>query len=63
MRNLSFHEKLNKCVVVFYLQVETLLALLNYACFSTEETRQLYRDLMGFMIADKERYFQITIEK
>ncbi|KAK6110694.1 hypothetical protein QQG55_40725 [Brugia pahangi] len=29
----------------------------------TEKTRQLYRDLMGFMVADKARYFQIAIEK
>ncbi|KAL3982427.1 hypothetical protein ACH3XW_47125 [Acanthocheilonema viteae] len=29
----------------------------------TEKTRQLYRDLMGFMVADQTRYFQITIEK
>ncbi|CAG9538919.1 unnamed protein product [Cercopithifilaria johnstoni] len=29
----------------------------------TEKTRQLFRDLMGFIVADKTRYFQITIEK
>uniref|UniRef100_A0A915PHS6 DUF7596 domain-containing protein n=1 Tax=Setaria digitata TaxID=48799 RepID=A0A915PHS6_9BILA len=29
----------------------------------TEKRRQLYRDLMGFMVADKGRYFQITIGK
>ncbi|EFO17542.2 hypothetical protein LOAG_10956 [Loa loa] len=28
-----------------------------------EKTRQLYRDLMGFIVADKTRYFQITIGK
>uniref|UniRef100_A0A0R3RR81 Acetyltransf_18 domain-containing protein n=1 Tax=Elaeophora elaphi TaxID=1147741 RepID=A0A0R3RR81_9BILA len=29
----------------------------------TEKTRQLYRDLMGFIVTDKTRHFQITIEK
>ncbi|VDO57091.1 unnamed protein product [Onchocerca flexuosa] len=29
----------------------------------TEKKRQLYRDLMGFIITDNTRYFQITIEK
>ncbi|VDN04522.1 unnamed protein product [Thelazia callipaeda] len=29
----------------------------------TDKTRWLYRDMMGFMVTDKKRYFEITINK
>lgn len=56
-------DQTSKSVIIFHLQIKILLALLSCASFSAEKTRQIYRDLMGFMVADKKRYFQITIGK